>query len=220
MMLAPAGWLPERLAVIIGTLLPIVALTYTSWKVRKPYMIALVGLTFPFMELCIWGNLDWMPMLGMLSINALSPFLLAVKPQAGALAAVGYLGSLRGKNWKEYVRVFGPVIVIGIPLLFLYPGFLHNLFVVNNRLPNISNFSLFPYTIPLAVPLLWLSYRRADPLYGALASLCVAPYFYFHSIIPSLFLIADRSWKWGVAVNVLTWVIFALIFLKVIPITL
>jgi hypothetical protein len=219
MMLAPVGLLPHSLAVIIGTLLPVAALVYASWKVRKPYLIAIVGLTFPFAELCVYGNLDWMVLLGMLTINRLSPFLLTVKPQAGALAVVGQLGKMRGKPWMDYVRLFAPFVIIGTLLLLLFPDFVHNLFIVNYRLANIANFSLFPYSLPLVPPLLWLAYKRGEPVYGALASLCISPYFYFHSIIPTLFMIAHKNWKWGVVANIISWIIFTMIIFKMLPIS-
>lgn len=220
-MLSQAGLLPNQIAVWVGKILPIIELIYAARKMRKAYLIAIVGLTFPFIELCAYGNLDWMVLLGAITTGAVSPFQLTVKPQAGALAVVGQLGKMKGQSWKEYVRVFGPFVVISIPMLFIFPGFIHNFLIVNDRLPGLhaANFSLFPYTLPLAIPLLWLSYKRSEPLYGVLASLCISPYFYFHSIIPSLFLIANKNWKWGVMANVFTWVIFALILLHVIPIT-
>jgi hypothetical protein len=218
--LSPAGLLPNQIAVWVGTILPIIALFYAARKMRKAYLIAIIGLTFPFIELCAYGNLDWMVLLGAITTSTLSPFLLTVKPQAGALAVVGQLGKMKGKSWKEYVKVFGPFVIIGTPMLFIFPGFIHNFLIVNDRLPGLSaaNFSLFPYTIPLAIPLLWFSYKRSEPLYGALASLCISPYFYFHSVIPSLFLIANKNWKWGIAANLFTWAIFVLILIHVIPI--
>jgi hypothetical protein len=125
-MLSPAGLLPNQIAVLVGTILPIIALIYAARKMRKAYLIAIVGLTFPFIELCAYGKLDWMVLLGAISTGAISPFLLTVKPQAGALAVVGQLGKMKDKSWKEYVRVFGPFVVISIPMLFLFPGFIHN----------------------------------------------------------------------------------------------
>lgn len=215
-LLAPVGLLPRGLGLVIGALLPIMALVYASWKVRKPYLIAIVGLTFPFIDLCLYGNLDWMVLLGVLTTNSLSPFLLTVKPQAGALAVVAQLGQMRGKSWKDYARVFAPFLVIGGLLLLLFPGFIGYMLTFNARLTEVSTFSLFPYSLPLVPPLLWLAYRRADPLYGVLASLCISPYFLFHSVVPALFLIADRNWKWGVVANLLTWGIVALVLLRVI----
>ncbi|MBI5667576.1 MAG: hypothetical protein HZC41_06175 [Chloroflexi bacterium] len=215
-MLAPVGLLPHSLAVVIGAVLPVLALVYAAWKVRKPYLIAIVGLTFPFIYLCVYGNLDWMVLLGVLGANSLSPFLLTVKPQAGALVLVSLLGRLKGKSWQAYARVFGPFLVIGSLLLLLFPGFMGYLTTFNVRLAEVATFSLFPYTLPLVPPLLWLAYRRADPLYGTLASLCISPYFLFWSVVPTLFLIASRNWKWGIIANLLTWVVVALVLLDVI----
>ncbi len=218
-LLAPIGWLPQQAALWAGAIMPVVALVYASWKVRKPYLIALVGISFPFIELCVYGNLDWMVMLGALHMNnALSPFLLTVKPQAGALAVFAQLGKMRGQSWKAYVRLFAPFVLISIPLLLLYPGFFQYASSFNTRLAEVQHFSLFPYTLPLVPPLVWLAYRRRDPLYGVLASLCLSPYFLFYSLVPSLFFIGKHSWKWGLAANLLTWVIFALVLLGVITI--
>jgi hypothetical protein len=107
--------------------------------------------------------------------------------------------------------------VIGGLLLLLYPGFFRYVTTFNVRLAEVSTFSLFPYSLPLVPPLLWLAYRRADPLYGVLASLCLSPYLMFWSVVPAMFLIAQRNWKWGLVVNLLTWVVVALVLLKVIP---
>jgi len=222
LMLAPVGILPRSLAIWMGTLMAIAAIAYAAWKVRKPYLIALVGISFPFMSLCLYGNLDWIVLFGVLFTNAASPFLLTVKPQAGALAIVGVLGKMRqqSKPLKDYVRLLLPFIVIAPILLILFPGFIQNFLGLDERLPQVTNanFSLFPYTLPLVPILLWFAYKRGDPLLGVLASLAISPYFYFHSIIPAMFMIADRNWKWGLVVNLLTWLVVFLILIKVIPI--
>ena len=54
-MLSPSGLLPRQIALWVGTILPIIALFYAARKMRKAYLIAIVGLTFPFIELCAYG---------------------------------------------------------------------------------------------------------------------------------------------------------------------
>ena len=222
LMIAPTGLLPHQIAAWMGLVMAFVSVAYAAWRVRKPYLIALVGISFPFMSLCLYGNLDWMVLLGALFATPLSPFLVTAKPQAGVFAMVGILGKMhkQAKPWQDYVRLLLPFIVIAPLLLLIFPGFLEDFLQVGNRVQTFtaSNFSLFPYTLPLVPILLWFAWKRGDPLLGILASLALAPYFYIHSIVPAMFMIADRNWKWGLVVNLLTWLVVFLILIKVIPI--
>jgi hypothetical protein len=161
--------------------------------------------------------MDWLVMLGTLMKGPASLFLITCKPQAGALAVVA---QLKGKSWRQRVMLFAPIVIASLVFLLMYPDWLTNTLYAVGYDQRIRNFSLFPFTIPLALPLLWLAYKREDPLYGVLATLCLAPYYYIHSYTPALFLIADRSWKWGAALAALSWFVVFLIVQGVIPIDL
>ncbi len=213
MFLAPFVWLPA----LLPNLLPAVALIYAAYKKRKSYLIPIVGLSFPFAALTFYANLDWLVMLGTLTQGPFSLFLLTTKPQAGALA---FVAQLKGKTWRTRVSLFAPIVMVSLFFLLLYPDWVSSTLFAVGYDQRIRNFSLFPYSIPLALPLLWLAYKREDPLYGVLATLCLAPYYYVHSYVPALFLIAERNWKLGAALAVLSWVLVFLIVQGVIPIEL
>jgi hypothetical protein len=211
--LSPLVWLPG----LLPNLLPFITLIYAAYKKRKSYLIPIVGLSFPFVALTFYANLDWLVLLGTLTQGSSSLFLLTTKPQAGALA---FVAQLKRKTWRQRLMLFVPIVIVSGLFLILYPDWVSNTLLALGYDQRIRNFSLFPYTIPLAIPLLWWCYQREDPLYGVLATLCLAPYFYIHSYVPALFLIADRSWKLGVALAILSWVLVLLIRLGVIAIEL
>lgn len=211
--LSPFVWLPA----LLPHLLPAAALTYAAYKKRKPYLIVIVGLSFPFLAQLAYGNIDWLVMLGVLTQGPASLFLITTKPQAGALA---FVSQLKSKTWRQRVLLFVPISIVTVVFLFMYPDWISNVLFAVGFNQRIRNFSLFPYTIPLAFPLLWLAYKREDPLYGVLATLCLAPYFYIHSFVPAMFLIAERNWKLGIALALLSWLVVFLIVLDIIPIDL
>lgn len=211
--LAPFVWLSG----LLPNLLPAAALIYAAYKQRKSYLIPIVGLSFPFAALVFYANLDWLVLLGTLTQGTTSLFLLTTKPQAGVLA---FVAQLKGKSWRERVLLFAPLLAATLIFLVLYPDWVSNTLFALNLDQRVRNFSLFPYSFPLAIPLLWRCYQRQDPLYGVLATLCLAPYYYVHSYVPALFLITARNWKLGAALSVLSWVVVYLIRQGVIPIEL
>jgi hypothetical protein len=211
--LAPFVWLTG----LLPNLLPLIALIYAAYTKRKSYLIPIVALSFPFVALTFYANLDWLVLLGTLTTGQSSLFLLTTKPQAGALA---FVAQLKSKTWRQRLMFFVPIIAAALFFLILYPDWVSNTLFAFGYDQRIRNFSLFPYTIPLAIPLLWWCYQREDPLYGVLATLCLAPYYYVHSYVPALFLIANRNWKLGVALAVLSWVVVFLIRAGVIAIEL
>ncbi|MFN8372429.1 MAG: hypothetical protein U0694_06085 [Anaerolineae bacterium] len=211
--LVPAVWLPG----LLPNLLPAAALIFAAYRKRKSYLIPIVGLSFPFVALVFYANLDWLVLLGTLTQGSTSLFLLTTKPQAGALA---FVAQLKGKTWRQIMLMFAPLVALSLVFLALYPDWLQNTLVALNDDQRIRNFSLFPYTVPLALPLLWRCYQRQDVLYGVLATLCLAPYYYVHSYVPALFLIAERNWKLGLALSILSWVVVLLIRQGIIPLQL
>ena len=174
-------------------------------------------MSFPFLAATVYANIDWMVMLGVVIGGRLGVILDTVKPQAGAFAIVAEVA--KKETWRERLKLVLPLAVLAVlSVPFLLP-WLNRMFAVGES-AQIRSFSLFPYTIPLGIALLWLTWKRKEPLLGVFASLCLSPYFYIHSLMPALFLLGDRNWKWGVVMNILLWGVFALILVGVIPIDL
>jgi hypothetical protein len=69
------------------------------------------------------------------------------------------------------------------------------------------NVSLFPWSLAVALPLLWYAVQRRDPLLAALATPLAAPYIALYSLAPAIALLARRHWALGLLSNVASWLL-------------
>lgn len=214
MILTPLAWLPPVLAILF----PALALLYCAYRVRKPYLIPIVGLSFPFIAASIYANIDWMVMVGVVIGGPLGVILNTVKPQAGVFANLALLAKC--DTWPDRARLLLPLLVLALVTLPLYGAWFAGMQTISTDTGAGRNFSLFPYSIPVGVVGLVLAWRQHSVFWGVVASLCLAPYFYIHSLMPLLFLIANRDWRGGIAVNVALWGLVLLIVLGTIPLDL
>ncbi len=213
-MLAPLAWVPAAAAMLF----PALALLYCAYRVRKPYLIPIVALSFPFMAATVYANIDWMVMVGVVIGGRLGVVLNTVKPQAGAFANIALLAKC--KTWRERVLLVAPLIIMALLTIPLWGDWIAGMRTVGYNTGVVRNFSLFPYSIPLGIIGIILAWRRQSVLWGVIASLALAPYFYIHSLMPLLFLISDRDWRIGVAVNLMLWGLVGLIVAGVVPLSL
>lgn len=195
-LLAPLAWIPAELA----RLLPAAALLLASYHRRKPWLIAIVGLSFPFIAVSSYANVDWVPMLGVAYGGMAGPLLVTTKPQAAGLAVVAYF---KDGGWK----IFVPLIVVAAISTLLWPSWPLDMLSGDTLSQRKRNLSLFPYTIPIGLWSIWMAWKKEDVLLGCMASLCLAPYFYIHSLLPLIFVLADRRWWFGVLATLGTWLI-------------
>ena len=211
-LLAPLVWLPPLLAMA----LPLLALLYLSIRRRKPYLLALVGLSFPFIAGSVYANIDWLVMLGVAIGGPLGVILDTVKPQAGVFAILAEV-SARKKTASRLLLIL-PLCLLALVSIPLWSGWLHNIVSVGGHQDR--SLSLFPYSLPLGIVALYLAWRRKSPLWGCIASLSIAPYWYIHSLMPLLFLVADRNWRAGLALNAASWLLVGLIISGIVPVQL
>jgi hypothetical protein len=211
--LAPIAWLPPVLAMA----LPLAALTYAAYKVRKPWLILLVGTSYPFVAQSLYANVDWIVLVGVVMKGPLGAILMTTKPQTGGLA---FIAELREKTWRQRLFFVVPLaVVIGISTL-MFPEWMDRILHPTILIAGNRNFSFFPYSLVLFPFALYFCWKRSDPLWGVVASLCVAPYYYVHSYLAFIFLLSDRNWKWGLALSVVLWGVFALVYTGVLNLNL
>jgi hypothetical protein len=206
-LLLPLAWIPPRFAM----LLPGIALVIAARRRQKPAIIPIVGLSFPFIALSLYANVDWIPMLGVALGGAAGPLLVTTKPQAAGLVILAFV---KQSGWK----VLWLLVLAAAICLILWPNWPFDILEGGQLTAKKRNLSLFPYTIPLGIAAAWLAWRDGDELWGCVASLSLAPYYYVHSLVPLLFVLADRKWWWGVLGNLATWLIVALSIMGILPI--
>lgn len=209
--LAPLAWVPAWLAM----LLPMLALGYCAYRLRKPHLIALVGLSWPFIAGTLYANVDWLVMLGAVMGGPLGAIMVTIKPQAGVFAIVGALS--QRTTWRARARLLVPLVILALLTLPLYDAWLAGMRTISMETGTLRNFSLFPYSIPAGLILLVIAWRRQSVLAGVAASLALAPYWYIHSLMPLLFLVSAKDWRYGLAFNAALWGLLALIVTHIIP---
>jgi hypothetical protein len=209
--LLPVFWVPWWLAMFF----PAAILGYGAYRQRKIWIIPIVATSFPFIALSLYANVDWVVLLGLIIRGRVGAILVTTKPQAGAFSILADLKER--KSWRDRAWFLLPLAVIALVSTIIFPNWIEAMLGTPTRIPE-RNASLFPYTIPLGLAALWWCWRKADPIFGVIASLALSPYLYIHSTVPLLFMLADRDWRLGVLGNVVTWGVVLLSLAGVIPI--
>ncbi len=144
-----------------------------------------------------YANLDAISGLGLLLPPAGGLILLAMKPQSVGLAALVWLTQGR---WRAFV----PLGIIVVLSTLLWPEWLARLRMSPAGALNVS---LFPWSLAVALPLLWYAVQRRDPLLAAVATPLAAPYIALYSLAPAIALLARRHWALGLLSNVASWLL-------------
>jgi hypothetical protein len=192
----PLGLLPlvwARAVVQAGTFIALCLLAgprFRAWAITLSSAPALLLVGY-------YVNLDALAAVGVLLPAAGGIVLLAAKPQAAGLAALVWLA--RGK-W----RAFAPLAAVVILATVVWAEWLTR---VRDSAAGGLNVALFPYSLVIAVPLVWVAIRRNDVRLAALATPLAVPYVAFYSLAPAIALLTRRHWSLGLGANVLSWVV-------------
>jgi hypothetical protein len=173
------------------TLFGVVLRTYRYSK--SPIYSALAIISLPTLWVLFLGNLDGLVMIGLLLLPWGVP-LVMMKPQLAAFA-------LLAKRSSIYAAIAWGLLSLLIwglwPLRFLSvltPGW-------GAAWP--QDISLFPWSLIIAIPLLWFSKGDEDMLMaaGSFATPHLFPY-HFVLLMPSL---SRMSWRWTILCWILSW---------------
>ncbi len=203
--IAPLALLPVQVAYILWTILGIAGYLVAFRRMHMAWTVAFLLLFSPLvMGNLIFGNFDWLILLGATLPPALGIWLLALKPQLGiALAAFWAWLSLK-RGWRTFVTVLGPISLASLAS-----------FLLGYHLPAASQMSwsvdVWPWGIPVGALLAYLAFRREDPVLALAASPFLTPYVVWHSWIVVLLPLARN--RWALAAGILiSWVYAGWVF--------
>lgn len=181
LLLAPIALLPPALGAAV-----MFVFTYVIYALAlralgaKPLMI----LAYIFCPLVLFnaqnGNIDFLPVLGMILPPWLGLFFLAIKPQIGAGLALFWIV----EAWRSTARLIAPVTVayfLSFVVFGLYPLRLVHM------LEDPFNASIFPFGLLFGVPLLVYALVKRQKLISIAATPLLAPYINVHSYAVLLF---------------------------------
>ena len=161
-------------------------LAYMAWKLRaSPLTIVAFMLSPTALGAVLVGNLDPVAAAGMLFPPAFGLLLLLIKPQVGAGVALYYLiDFIRNKRYLDGVKAFAPVAAAYALALVFFPIWYVRIFT-NTSAYQVWNRTLFPYSIPIGLFLLWAALRKRNPYFALAATPFLAPYhtFYTYAIV-------------------------------------
>ncbi len=192
-LLYPLAILPPRLGAAILMTVSILGIIF---YVQTPLKIAAVILSAPVTALFLYGQLDGLSLWALMLPPWLGlPFIIA-KPQGVFLTA------LRRLNIKSVGMMLG---IFGLSVLIW--GFWWQA-IIGHQPDQTVNLSLFPYSLPFGIALLYFGWKRNSDTLLILGSLCFSPYFMITSTLPAIAGIIKDSdnWRVWVLVVVVSWV--------------
>lgn len=157
-------------------------LAFIAWRLgASPLTIAAFILSPTAIGALLVGNLDAVVVSGMLFPPILGILVLMIKPQIGTGVALYYLiNYARDRRWLDGLKSFLPSAAGYAFALALFPIWFIR---ASNNPSNIWNRSLFPYSIPVGLFLLWLALRNRNPYFALASTAFFAPYLSFYTYI-------------------------------------
>lgn len=198
--LYPLALLPPRLG---ASLLGALTLGGLAVYLRSPKKLLAVAASAPLIVTIAYGNIDILSVIGLLVPGSLGLPLLLIKPQGVLLAILPRLN-------RRSLLLTG--LIVGLSLVIWGPTWL------TPTLPGDwgpVNLSLFPYSIPLALPLTYFGIKRKSDGLLCLASLCISPYWMIISCLPTVAACIKESddWRVWLAIIASSWAGYELLYL-------
>lgn len=180
---------------------------YVYTENGNPLSVFLIITSIIGIQYIVTGQVDALVLVGyiMLKRNVqFSSLLLITKPQVAAMALLG-----DKVNWRVHLAELAFGLLVSFAVWGAWP--VEMWYNIQSDLITSGNISLFPYTIPLGIYLGYLSYKKDNIMYGALATICFTPYLLIHSLLVHITILAPKiNIKWQVVAYILSWAVYLL----------
>lgn len=187
----------------------IVALMLVAKKMgARPISMVAFLLSPLVFDVLLWGNVEWLTLLG-LAMNPLAGmWLLVLKPQM-MLAPIAFIlfFALRERGWFSSARlIILPVLALTVSFI-AYGFWIVKLFDYSRNAA--FSASLFPFTIPVGLGLFVLSLRRHDLRYALAATPMLFQYVSLTVwiVVPLSFV---SSTRWTIIATLAMWIVFVI----------
>jgi hypothetical protein len=190
--LIPFAILPENVGRTLLIIVGFAAFMYIGHRLggSKWANIAIL-LSPPVMHGMLNGNIDWLALLGVVMPPQIGLFFVSTKPQIGiAIAFFWMIEAWRSGGWRQVLRVFAPITLVGILSLMLYGLWPLRAGV---EVGLWWNASLWPMSLPVGIVLLVTAIRKRQLSYAMGASPCFAPYILLHSWVVAIYALIQST---------------------------
>src|SRR4030067_1799084 len=148
------------------------ALGFTAYRLgASPFGVALFLLSPLAFDALLWGNVEWLALLGLAVAPWFGFILLAIKPQM-TIAVIAFLviEHWRNKGARQTVHLLIPLALVTLLSFAMFGAwFVESMGYINNRGSSMDA-SLFPWSIPFGLLLFVLSLRTHNIRYALAAS--------------------------------------------------
>lgn len=181
--LIPLAILPPMLGLLANAGVTIAVLLLVSRHLKLSlWEFFFMAISPMLLQSMLYGNTEWMPMLGLLFPPPIAMLFFATKPQA----ALGWIllflhRGWKTDRWKGIGFIVAPTIVLTIASLLIWglppiPG-----------PENPGQRSLFPFSLLVGIPVLIWVLRKDDDRLAGFVGPFTAPYVTFHGYVHALF---------------------------------
>lgn len=195
--LIPLALLPHYVGLLANGLVTWISLLFVSRHLKLTiwefFFIAICPMV---LQSIIYGNVEWIPLLGVLFPAPIAMIFYSTKPQATiGLILLTLLLEWDHARWKGVLLAIIPTLLLAAVTTVVYglppvPG-------PNNP----GQHSLFPYSLLVGIPALVISLMRRDQRLSLLVGPFVSPYVTFHGYLPALFAFRGKWMALAVAIS-------------------
>lgn len=185
--LIPLAVLPMEWGRLLLILVSLAAFAFVAYRLGARPVTMIAFLLSPFVFRCLYyGQIDWLPLLGIVFPPWLGLFFIAVKPQVCGLVALYWL--VEALKAGAVIKMFAPVTIATLVSFGVF-GFWPARTAEFGRLG-----AMWPWSIALSIALLVIAYRHKDKTLAAAASPLASPYAQMHSFASVLLPLMCHQW--------------------------
>lgn len=186
--------IPYPFDIILFTIIGLTVYGFTAHKLGANLLTIILLLMIPQLLWGIaYGNIDWLIALGFILPPQIGLFLVILKPQVGIFVAMLWVYEAWQKgNLREFFKTVWPVVIVCILSLIAFPDMLERMLWYAT--PFKGNLSLFPYSIPVGIIIVYRMLKNQSKKLAILASPFFTPYLGVNSLsIPILGLLPNQT---------------------------
>ncbi len=203
LLIAPAAILPRWIGYAVGGVIMIMVAVAAVRKLKGDLWAVLLLCTTPFLlHNILWGNLEWVPLLGMLLPSMWGLIWISAKPQSGLGPVLYYL--IQVVRRKLPIKTLIPFVVVGLLGLILY-GYPFSIGEPPAAVVATASYDVFPWGVPVGMVLVVWAIKREDVWLAYAASPLFVPYFTSHTLIGPFLVLVTRDKRWALAAWIAAW---------------
>lgn len=192
-LLLPFAILPEPFDMALVTSVAILVYAYVAVKFHAtPMTLTLLLTSLPVIQCIIYGQIDWLVVLGFVLPPQIGILFAVIKPQVGIGMVIYWVYSAWKSNGISAVaKLLGPALcVFGCSLLGF--GFWPLRWFDTNTVGGVS--SLWPHLVPVGLGLLMAALQQRNTKLAIAAAPCLSPHVWSYSYVGILITLVDKPW--------------------------